>query len=297
MPRSMSNSPTDTLAEAVYVDVPRTPAAAAARRSARARPRRRWLRLLLMIARRAAVPLAVILLWQIASWAGWINSATLASPIQVWNAARDSWDSGQLGPSILVSLRRVTIGLAIGVSVGTVFGLIAGLSRVGEELVDAPLQMLRALPFLGLMPLLIVWLGIGESVKIGLVVIGVIFPIYLNLHKGIRAVDPRFAELARACGVGRWGLIRKVILPGALPAFLVGLRYALGIAWLSLVIGETVNADQGIGYLIEQGAQYLQTNVIVMGLVIYALLGLILEGVVRLIEWRTLPWRREFIAS
>lgn len=249
------------------------------------------------IARRAAAPLLLIVLWQAASWIGWIDSATLASPVQVWHAFTGSLSSGALVPSILTSLRRVVIGLAIGVSIGTVLGLAAGLSRLGEELVDAPVQMLRALPFLGLMPLLIVWLGIGEGVKIGLVVVGVIFPIYLNLHKGIRGVDPRFAELARACGVGRRRMIRRVVLPGALPSFLVGLRFALGIAWLSLVIGETVNADEGIGYLIMQGQQYLQTDVIVMGLVIYALLGLLMEGVVRLIEWRTLPWRREFVTA
>ncbi|HEY4095800.1 MAG TPA: ABC transporter permease [Baekduia sp.] len=248
-----------------------------------------------MILRRATVPILLIVLWQVASWAGWIDGSTLASPIEVWHAFTRSWSSGQLWPSILTSLRRVTIGLAIGVSAGTILGLIAGLSRVGEELVDAPLQMLRALPFLGLMPLLIVWLGIGEGVKIGLIVIGVVFPVYLNLHKGIRSVDPRYAELSRACGVGRWGVIRRVILPGALPSFLIGLRFALGIAWLSLVIGETVNADKGIGYLIMQGQQYLETDVIVMGLVIYAILGLLMEGLVRLIEWRALPWRREFV--
>jgi sulfonate transport system permease protein len=267
--------------------------------AARPRPRRlaRLNTRLPGLVRRAAAPLLLIVLWQVASWIGWIDSATLASPIQVWHAFTSSLSSGVLVPSILTSLRRVAIGLAIGVSIGTLLGLAAGLSRLGEELVDAPVQMLRALPFLGLMPLLIVWLGIGEGVKIGLVVIGVIFPIYLNLHKGIRGVDPRFAELSRACGVGRWGMIRRVVLPGALPSFLVGLRFALGIAWLSLVIGETVNADKGIGYLIMQGQQYLQTDVIVMGLVIYALLGLLMEGVVRLIEWRTLPWRREFVAA
>ena len=243
------------------------------------------------------MPLLLIVLWQVAAWAGWIDDSTLASPIQVWHAFIHSWTSGELWPSILTSLRRVIIGLAIGVGAGTVLGLIAGLSRIGEELVDAPLQMLRALPFLGLMPLLIVWLGIGEGVKIGLVVIGVVFPVYLNLHKGIRSVDPRYAELSRACGVGRWGVIRKVIMPGALPSFLIGLRFALGIAWLSLVIGETVNADKGIGYLIMQGQQYLQTDVIVMGLVLYAILGLLMEGLVRLIEWRTLPWRREFVEA
>jgi sulfonate transport system permease protein len=272
-------------------------ASPAARGAAAAAPRRLRAARLLGPARRAIVPLLLILLWQIASWAGWLDSATLASPVQVWHAFADKWSSGELWPSILTSLRRVSLGLAIGVSIGTVLGLIAGLSRLGEELVDAPLQMLRALPFLGLMPLLIVWLGIGEGVKVGLVVIGVIFPIYLNLHKGIRGVDPRFAELSRACGVGRWGVIRKVVLPGALPAFLVGLRFSLGIAWLSLVIAETVNADKGIGYLIMQGQQYLETDVIVMGLVIYALLGLLMEGLVRLIEWRTLPWRREFTSA
>lgn len=254
-------------------------------------------RSVLPLLRRALVPVALVVVWQVLSWVGVLDSSTLASPIQVGRVFGDLSSSGELWPSVLVSLRRVAIGLLIGVSIGTVLGLVAGLSRVGEELVDAPLQMLRALPFLGLLPLLIVWLGIGEAIKIGLVVIGVIFPVYLNLHKGIRSVDPRFAELSRACGVGRWGVIRQVILPGALPSFLVGLRFSLGIAWLSLVVAETVNADQGIGYLIMQGQQYLNTDVIVMGLVIYALLGLAMEGVVRLIERRTLPWRREFVSA
>jgi sulfonate transport system permease protein len=284
-----------TAYEAGAVAAPAEPAPLNPTRAVRARGERRRRRAA-MIARRSLVPILLVVLWQIASWAGWIDDSTLASPIQVWHAFVDSWTSGQLGPSILTSLRRVVIGLAIGVSIGTILGLIAGLSRVGEEVVDGPMQMIRSLPFLGLMPLLIVWLGIGEGVKVGLVVIGVVYPIYLNLHKGIRAVDPRFAELSKACGVGRWGVITKVILPGALPAFLVGLRFSLGIAWLSLVIGETVNADKGIGYLIMQGQQYQQTDVIVMGLVIYALLGLILEGIVRLIEWRLLPWRKDFIS-
>lgn len=254
-------------------------------------------RAVLPLLRRALVPVVLVVLWQALSWIGVLDSSTLASPIQVAQVFGELSSSGELWPSVLVSLRRVAIGLLIGVSIGTALGLVAGLSRAGEELVDAPLQMLRALPFLGLLPLLIVWLGIGEAIKIGLVVIGVIFPVYLNLHKGIRSVDPRFAELSRACGVGRWGVIRQVILPGALPSFLVGLRFSLGIAWLSLVVAETVNADQGIGYLIMQGQQYLNTDVIVMGLVIYALLGLAMEGVVRLIERRTLPWRREFVSA
>lgn len=260
------------------------------------RTRRTGSRRLAAGARRTLVPLLVIAFWQVSSWAGWIDESTLASPIQVWHAFTESWTSGQLWPSVAVSLRRVVIGLAIGVSAGTLLGLVAGLSRAGEEIVDGPLQMLRSLPFLGLLPLLVVWLGIGERVKIGLVVVGVIYPIYLNLHKGIRAVDPRFAELSKACGVGRASMIRHVVIPGALPEFFVGLRFALGIAWLSLVVSETVNADKGIGYLIMQGSQYLRTDQIVMGLVLYAILGLLLEAFVRLLEWRLLPWRQDFVA-
>jgi sulfonate transport system permease protein len=246
--------------------------------------------------RRGAIIGVILVLWQAASLAGWVDRATLAAPLQVWDTFVDLLWSGELAANVAVSFRRVALGLLIGVTVATVLGLVAGLSKLGEELVDAPLQMLRAMPFLGLMPLLLVWLGLGEGLKVGLVVIGVIFPIYLNLHKGIRSVDPRFGELASTCGVGRAGVIRRVLLPGALPHFLLGLRFALGIAWLSLVVGETVNPDKGVGYLMMRGREYMRTDLIVLGLVIYALLGLLTEGTVRLIERRALPWRREFVA-
>ncbi len=248
-------------------------------------------------ARRLSLIATLLLLWQTASWFGGLDVQTLASPAEVWAAAARLWHSGELLPSIWISLWRVVQGLLIGVSIGGVLGLIAGLSRVGEDIVDTPLQMLRALPFLGLLPLLIVWLGIGEGIKVGMAAIGVVFPIYLNLSKGIRAVDHRYAELAQTCGVGWSGLVRWIILPGAWPAFLVGLRFSLGIAWLSLVVTESVNAESGIGYLIQQGQQFLQTDVIILGLVIYALLGLAMEALVRLIEWRTLRWRVEFTAA
>jgi sulfonate transport system permease protein len=248
-------------------------------------------------ARRMLLVVLLLMLWQCASLLGWVDVQTLASPAEVWTAGVRLWMSGELVPSIWVSLRRVTQGLVIGVSIGGVLGLIAGLSRMGEEIVDTPLQMLRTLPFLGLLPLLIVWLGIGEGIKVGLVAIGVVFPIYLNLSKGIRAVDHRYAELARACGVGWRGLVRWVIFPGAWPAFLVGIRFSIGVAWLSLVVTEAVNAEAGVGYLIQQGQQFLQTDVIVLGLVIYALLGLVMEALVRLIEWRTLRWRVEFTST
>jgi sulfonate transport system permease protein len=278
-------------------NLPQLSSLVARQRSAGAQEGARTLSRLGGPARRTLIVVLLVVFWQCASWLGWMDVQTLASPVEVWAAGVRLWQSGELLPSIWVSLRRVTQGLLIGVSIGGVLGLIAGLSRTGEEIVDTPLQMLRTLPFLGLLPLLIVWLGIGEGIKVGLVAIGVVFPIYLNLSKGIRAVDHRYAELARACSVGWRGLLRWVILPGAWPAFLVGLRFSLGIAWLSLVVTEAVNAEAGVGYLIQQGQQFLQTDVIVLGLVIYALLGLLMEALVRLIEWRTLRWRVEFTST
>jgi sulfonate transport system permease protein len=248
------------------------------------------------LGRRGAVLGVILVVWQVASLLRWVDRSTLAAPLQVWDTFVDLLWSGELAANVAISFRRVALGLALGVSVATVLGLVAGLSRIGEELVDAPLQALRSMPFLGLMPLLLVWLGIGEGIKVGLVVIGVIFPIYLNLHKGIRSVDPRFGELAAACAVGRAGVIRRVLLPGALPHFLLGLRFSLGIAWLSLVVGETMNPDKGIGYLMMRGREYTRTDLIVVGLVLYAALGLLTEGTVRLIERKALPWRREFVA-
>jgi sulfonate transport system permease protein len=151
--------------------------------------------------------------------------------------------------------------------------------------------MLRTLPFLALVPLFILWFGIGELPKVALVALGSMFPIYLNLYAGIRGIDPKLMEAGRVFGLGQWGLIREVVLPGALPSGLVGLRYALGTAWLSLVVAEQVNASAGIGYLINDARDFLRTDVIVVGLVVYAILGLTADSLVRLAERRLLAWR------
>ena len=165
------------------------------------------------------------------------------------------------------------------------------LSRAGEDAVDAPLQMVRTLPHLALVPLFILWFGIGETPKIALVALGSLFPIYLNLVAAIRGVDPKLIEAGRTLGLSRVEMIRHVILPGALPGFLVGLRYAVGVAWLSLVVGEQINADSGIGYMMMDARDFLRTDIILVGLVTYALLGLLGDQGVRLIERRALAWR------
>ena len=241
--------------------------------------------------RRFASPLLLVLLWQAASMAGLISPRTLAAPSTVLASAWELLLSGELPHHLLVSLGRVALGLGIGVTVGTALALVAGLSRLGEEIVDAPLQMLRTLPFLALVPLFILWFGIGEVPKIALVALGTTFPVYLTLFAGIRGVDPKLVEAGRVFGLDRRGMVRHVILPGALPSGLVGLRYALGTAWLSLVIAEQINATAGIGFLINDARDFLRTDVIVVGLLVYALLGLGADALMRAVERRALSWR------
>jgi sulfonate transport system permease protein len=247
--------------------------------------------------RRFLSPLVLVLLWQIGSMTGLIPARTLAAPSTILVTAWGLLATGELGHHLVVSLGRVLIGLGIGVSIGTALAIVAGLSRRGEDLVDAPMQMLRTLPFLALVPLFILWFGIGETPKIALVALGTTFPIYLNLFAGIRGVDPKLVEAGRVFGLDRRGLVRHVILPGALPSALVGLRYSLGVAWLSLVVAEQVNADAGIGYMISDARDFLRTDVIVVGLLVYALLGLAADGLVRTLERRALAWRPSLIRS
>jgi sulfonate transport system permease protein len=246
-------------------------------------------------AHRFLVPVLILLVWQALDSLGWINSRLMPSPVMVAEAFWQLLVTGQLLGNLWVSLVRVMVGLGIGVALGTVFGLFAGLSRFGENTVDSTLQMVRTLPHLALIPLFILWFGIGETPKIALIALGAVFPIYLNLFAGIRAVDRRIIEAASTLDLTRAEIIWNVILPGALPSFLVGLRYAVGIAWLTLVVAEQVNANSGIGYLVMNARDFLETDVIFVGLIIYAILGLTTDQMVRAIERRALAWRPSFV--
>jgi sulfonate transport system permease protein len=246
---------------------------------------------------RAITPLALVALWEIGARTGLIPPRTLAPPSEV---AKTFWTllaNGALGENLAVSLGRVASGLSIGVVTGVTLALISGLSRRGEILIDGPMQMLRALPFLALIPLFILWFGIGEEPKIALVALGTTFPIYLNLFAGIRGIDRKLIEAASCFGLGRWGRIAHIVLPGALPSFLVGFRYALAVAWLSLVVAEQINASSGLGYLINDARDFLRTDIIVVALIVYAFLGLGSDFLVRTIERRALAWRPSFLRS
>jgi sulfonate transport system permease protein len=185
----------------------------------------------------------------------------------------------------------VVQGVAIGVPLATALALLAGLSRLGEDTVDAPMQMLRFLPIIGLQPLIVLWFGIGNSAKVSLIVLGVVFPVYINTFAAIRAIDPRHFELARSVGLGRFATIRRVVLPGALPGFLVGLRLAAAVAWLILVFAEQINATNGIGFLMIHAQEFFRTDIIVVGLAVYAVLGLASDALIRFLEKRALRWR------
>ncbi|QFZ23761.1 ABC transporter permease [Saccharothrix syringae] len=241
--------------------------------------------------RRWLSPLALLLLWQVAGSTGVLPEDKLAPPLTVFESGWELVLDGQLVDAFLVSLGRVALGFLVGGVVGAALGLAAGLSRWGERVVDPPVQMLRTLPHLGLVPLFILWFGIGEEPKLALVAAGVAFPLYLNLHAGIRQADPALLEAARVLGYTRFERITHVVLPSAVPQTLVGLRIALGAAWLSLIVGEQVNADAGIGYLINNAREFLRTDVVVVGLLVYALLGLTTDALVRALEKRVLRWR------
>ncbi|NAS22701.1 ABC transporter permease subunit [Herbidospora sp. NEAU-GS84] len=241
-------------------------------------------------------PLALLVIWQIASATGLLPERLLAAPATIASTAVELTQAGTLPTAIGVSLQRVLIGFLVGGAAGILLALAAGLSRAGENAVDPIMQALRALPFFGLIPLFILWFGIGEEPKILLVALAVSFPLYLNTFSGIRGVDGKLAEVAKTLKLSRGQLIRHIVLPGALPQTLVGLRQALGVAWLALIVAEQVNATTGLGYMINDAREFLRTDVIVVGLLVYSALGLATDAIVRLLERRALAWRRGFLA-
>jgi sulfonate transport system permease protein len=244
--------------------------------------------------RRLSGPALLLALWQCVTGLHLVSSEALSSPGAVISAAHQLWLTGVLQSDLIVSLYRVGWGLLIGVSIGLGVAVVAGFFRIGEDLIDSSMNMLRMVPVIALLPLIIIWIGIGEGAKVFLVALGSVFPIYMNTFSAIRGIDQKLIEAGRAFGLGRLGLIRRVLVPGALPGFLVGLRWALGGSWLLLFFAETVNASSGIGYLITQAESLSQTNVIILGVVLYGLLGLLGDIAVRLLERTLLGWRRGF---
>jgi sulfonate transport system permease protein len=240
------------------------------------------------------MPVLLLILWQTASSLGVISDNVLPSPAKVaaagWNVAR----SGALFENVEVSFLRAMAGLFVGGGIGFALGLANGVSKFSEYLTDSTLQMLRNIPHLSLIPLVILWFGIGEEAKLFLVALGVFFPIYLNTLHGIKTIDPQLLEMGKSYGMTNWMLFRKIIFPGALPSILVGLRFALGIMWLTLIVAETIAAQSGIGYMAMQAREFLQVDLVVFSILIYALLGKLADSFARFLEKRCLAWHPSF---
>ncbi|MDG6107798.1 ABC transporter permease [Dactylosporangium aurantiacum] len=244
---------------------------------------RRWLR--------AVTPLALLAAWEGGVRGGLLDPDKLPAPSAVLETGWRLTAEGTLGAYLLDSVERAVLGLLIGGLLGLALGTLAGLVRLGDDLVDPTVQMARMLPHLGLVPLLIIWVGIGESLKVTLVALGAFFPIYLNTYSGIRNIDERLVEAARTCGLTALERVRHVVVPGALPSLFLGVRLAFAAGWLSLVVGEQVNGQGGLGFMMMEAREFSQTDVVVLGLVAYALLGLLSDQLLRLGERRLLAWR------
>jgi len=240
------------------------------------------------------VPFIILALWQLGSSLGLIAETFLPAPTAVLASGMRLTLSGELPGHIAVSFRRAISGLLLGGSIAFVFGLMNGLSKGAERLTDSTLQMVRNIPNLALIPLVILWFGIDEGAKLFLTSFGVFFPIYINTFHGVRTVDPHLLEMARSYGLNRWSLFTRVILPGALPSIFVGLRYALGIMWLTLIVSETIAATSGIGYMAMHAREFMLVDVVVLAIVIYALLGKSADSIARFFERRLLRWHPAF---
>jgi sulfonate transport system permease protein len=236
------------------------------------------------------LPIALLVGWEISARFGWLSTRVLPEPWAVLTALGRLLASGELWEHVQVSAWRAFSGLAIGGGLGLLLGLLTGSFRLADTLLDSTLQMVRNIPALALIPLVILWFGIDETAKLFLVAVGVFFPIYLNTYHGIRTVDKGLIEMARSYGLGGWSLYRQVILPGALPAILVGLRFALGLMWVLLIVAETVSAQSGIGYMTMNAREFLQTDVVVVGILLYAVLGKLADLAAKGLERWWLRW-------
>jgi len=246
---------------------------------------------------RLLLPLVLLIVWQIASSIGWLDPHILESPETIGQTLLDLTTSGVLGDSLYTSMKRAVAGFIIGGSVGLGLGLIAGLSRIGERGYDALLQMLRMVPFLALIPLFVIWFGVDEEPKVLLIAIACIFPLYLNTFTGVRNVDPKLIEAARVFGMSQLEIARRIVIPLAMPSILVGARYAMGTALLALVAAEQVNANSGIGYLALNPRAALRTDIIVAVVLVYSVLGLAVDAVIRGVQHVLLPWHRTTVGK
>lgn len=237
------------------------------------------------------IPVAIIIIWEVIVDAGMIDTTYVPSPSAVGSQAITLWQEGTLQQNIGISLYRATIGLLIGGTIGFTLGVANGLSRISNLLFNSTVQMVRNIPHLALIPLIIIWLGIGEPAKVTLVAMGVMFPIYINTLHGIQSIDPKLIEMGRSYQLSKWQMLTKIIFPGAMPTILMGIRYALGVMWTTLIVSETISSSSGIGYMETNAQQFLDMPTIFLAIIIYAILGKVSDWIAALLESIMLDWQ------
>ena len=237
-------------------------------------------------------PALLVLYWCVLSATGWLDPRILPAPWTAASTALQLIREGRLQENLEVSAARASLGLLFGATAGVLLALVSGLSRMGGYLVDGVVQIKRGVPILALIPFMVLWFGIGEFMKVTVIAVTVFFPIYIHTHSALKAIDLKQVELAETLGLSRLDFLRHVVLGATLPGVLLGLRFGVTAAWLALVVVEQLNATSGIGYMINLARTYAQSDIIVVGLVVYALLGFLSDAAVRLLERRLLSWRR-----
>lgn len=240
------------------------------------------------------IPILIVLLWQVLGLIGWLSQRILPTPWEVLTALYGVIHDGTIFEYVAVSTKRAFLGFLIGGSIAFVIGLLNGVFPIAERYIDSSVQMVRTIPHLAMIPLVIMWFGIGETSKLFLVSLGVAFPIYLNTFHGIRSVDPGLVEMGKVYGLKGFSLFAKVILPGALANILLGIRFSLGIMWLSLIVAETIAADSGIGYMATHAREFMQMDVVVLCVILYALLGKLSDLIAKYFENRWLKWHHNY---
>lgn len=240
------------------------------------------------------VPVFLLVLWELLVRTGILSTRILPAPSGVVATAIKLASTGELFKHIGISAGRAISGFVVGGSIGLTLGLLNGISRTAETLLDTTVQMLRTIPNLALIPLVILWFGIGDQARLFLVSLGVFFPLYLNTFHGIRSVDTGLIEMGKVYGLKPLQLLWQIILPGALSSILVGVRYSLGIMWLTLIVAETIAADSGLGYMAMNAREFMQTDVVVLSIFIYALLGKLADATARALEAKWLSWNPNY---
>lgn len=239
-------------------------------------------------------PVLVLVVWQLGSTLGWINPILLPSPYEIVEALFTLIASGELDADLKISLLRAALGLLLGGGLGLILGIVVGISKEVEDFIDPTMQTLRTIPHLAVIPLFILWFGLGELSKVLMIASGAFFPLYINTFMGIRGVDSKLFDVARILEFNRWKQLTRLVIPAAMPNILLGLRLSIGVSWLGLVVAELMGSSSGVGYMIQNATQFSQTSIVFVGISIFALVGKLSDSLVRSLERRLLRWRNSY---